>query len=126
MKNYEKYRDEIKNFDINKNFCDEFVLPYILNTSDCSKVHCDACRLRQTVWLFEEYEEPEEFTVDWNNVKIDTPILVRGSEKEEWEKRFFAKYEYGFVFAWDFGRMSWNENQMIPWKYAKLPKESKK
>ena len=71
------------------------------------------------VWLLEKYEEPE---IDWSKVKVDTPILVRNYENEEWEKRFFAKFENGFVFAWDFGRMSWNESQMIPWKCAKLPK----
>lgn len=125
MKNYEKYIDEIKNFDINKSFCDEFVLPYILNISDCSKVHCGACHLRQAAWLFEEYEEPKEPEIDWNNVEVDTPILVRVNEDVEWLKRYFAKYENGAVYAWDSGRTSWNENIMIKWDYAKLAESEK-
>lgn len=120
MKNYERYMDEIKNFDINKSFCDEFVLPYILNISDCSKVHCGACRLRQTAWLFEEYEESE---VDWSKVEIDTPVLVRDAEYENWLKRYFAAYKDGEVYAWVNGKTSWSTNDdknVIPWNYAKL------
>lgn len=120
MKNYERYMDEIKNFDINKGFCDEFVLPYILNISDCSKVHCGACRLRQTAWLFEEYEEPE---VDWSKVEIDTPILVRDAEYENWSRRYFAAYKDGEVYAWVIGKTSWSavdDKDVITWNYAKL------
>lgn len=120
MKNYERYMDEIKNFDINKSFCDEFVLPYILNISDCSKVHCGACRLRQTAWLFEEYEEPE---VDWSKVEIDTPILVRDAEYENWSRRYFAAYKDGEVYAWVIGKTSWSavdDKDVTTWNYAKL------
>lgn len=121
MKNYERYMDEIKNFDINKSFCDEFVLPYILNISDCSKVHCGACRLRQTAWLFEEYEQPE---VDWSKVEIDTPVLVRDAEYENWCRRYFAAYKDGEVYAWVNGRTSWSANDdkelATSWNYAKL------
>lgn len=120
MKNYERYMDEIKNFDINKSFCDEFVLPYILNISDCSKVHCGACRLRQTAWLFEEYEEPE---VDWSKVEIDTPVLVRDAKYEKWFRRYFAAYKDGKVYAWVNGKTSWSavdDKDVITWNYAKL------
>lgn len=120
MKNYERYMDEIKNFDINKRFCDEFVLPYILKISDCDKVHCGACRLRQTVWLFEEYEEPE---VDWSKVEIDTPILVRDAEYENWSRRYFAAYKDGEVYAWVIGKTSWSavdDKDVTTWNYAKL------
>lgn len=120
MKNYERYMDEIKNFDINKSFCDEFVLPYILNISDCSKVHCGACRLRQTAWLLEDYKEPE---VDWSKVKVDTPILVKNKEHENWRRRYFAAYQDGVVYAWVNGKTSWSENdnkEAAPWSYVEL------
>lgn len=126
MKNYERYMDEIKNFDINKSFCDEFVLPYILNISDCSKVHCGACRLRQTVWLFEEYEEPE---VDWSKVEVDTPILVRATKDTEWIRRHFAKYENGDIYAWRDAHTSWTasyDSDMTWWRYAKLAESEEK
>lgn len=121
MRNYEKYAEEIKNFDVNKSFCDEFVLPYILNISDCSnKVHCGACRLRQTAWLLEEYEEPE---IDWNKVEVDTPILVKDMEYENWRKRYFAEYKDEVVYAWVNGKTSWSavdDKDVTTWNYAKL------
>lgn len=125
MKNYEKYAEEIRGFDYKKNFCDEFVLPHILKLSDCSRVHCSACRMLQTIWLFEEYEEPKESEVDWSKVEIDTPILVRNNECEEWSKRYFAKYKDEKVYTWNGGRTSWTTNCMTTWKYAKLAESEK-
>ena len=116
MRNYEKYAEEIKGYKGNR-FCADFIFKHILKTSDCTTMDCNACKLRQMLWLLEEYKEPE---VDWSKVEVDTPILVRNYEDEKWEKRFFAKFEYDYVLAWDYGRTSWNESEMIPWKYAKL------
>ena len=66
----------------------------------------------------EEYKEPE---VDWNKVEIDTPILVRDYESQEWEARHFAKYEGGIVYTWDGGSTSWtSKGNVTEWKYAKL------
>lgn len=120
MKNYEKYADEIKNFGCEKSFCDEFIMPHILNLSDCSRVHCSACRLLQMIWLMEEYEEPE---VDWSKVEVDTPILVRDNENTSWVRRHFAKYENGEIWAWRNSRTSWtvsNDDDITWWRYAKL------
>ena len=120
MTNYEKYADIINNFKGTGNFCEEFVEPYILKISDCydAGVHCGACHLRQAAWLFEEYKEPE---VDWNNVAVDTPILVRDDENKAWIREHFAKYEDGAVFAWVDGNTSWTANgEKLIWKYAKL------
>ena len=118
MKNYEKYADEIKNFDCNNDFCDDFVKPYILKSSTCVGTSCIACQLKQAVWLLEEYEEPE---VDWNNIVVDTPILVRESKDREWKRRYFAKYKDGIIFAWVGGDTSWTAlGDTTKWKYAKL------
>lgn len=118
MKNYEKYADEIKNFDCNNDFCDGFVKPYILKSSTCVGTSCVACQLKQAVWLLEEYEEPE---VDWNNIAVDTPILVRESKDREWKRRYFAKYKDGIIFAWVGGNTSWTAlEDTTKWKYAKL------
>jgi hypothetical protein len=71
-------------------------------------------------WLFSEYKEPE---VDWSKVKVDTPILVRNTEKEEWQKRHFARFKNGKVYAWYDGLTSWStagEDDVNFWKYAKL------
>lgn len=71
-------------------------------------------------WLFSEYKESE---VDWSKVKVDTPILVRDSEKAAWERRYFARFEDGEVSAWNGGLTSWtadDEENACFWKYAKL------
>ena len=36
----------------------------------------------QTIWLLEEYKEPEEPETDWNKVKVDTPILEKKKNGE--------------------------------------------
>lgn len=117
MKNYEKYTDEINNTKWSDDFCENFVRPHILNSSTCV-TSCIACQLKQAVWLLEEYEEPE---VDWNNIAVDTPILVRESKDREWKRRYFAKYKDGIIFAWVGGDTSWTAlGDTTKWKYAKL------
>ena len=115
MKNYEKYAEEIRNCEGDK-FCIDFIIPNILKKSDCSGA-CIQCRLLQTMWLFEEYEEPE---VDWSKVEVDTPILVTDYENEHWYKRHFAKYENDMVFAWTDKGTSWTTDTSTSWTYAKL------
>lgn len=117
MKNYEKYAEEIKNFDCEKNFCKEFVKPRILNSSNCNGIDCRNCQMRQMIWLLEEYEEPE---VDWSKVAVDTPILVRDSENSCWHKVHFAKYKDGEIYAGANGGTSWSSRWTCRWKYAKL------
>ncbi len=125
MKNYEKYADELKEYK-GLNFCKDFVMPHILESDNCGGLACGACYMLQTIWLLEEYEEPEEEPeVDWSKVEVDTPILVRDTEDTEsatvvWLKRYFAEYKDGLVYAWTNGRTSWNEDEMYGWHYAKL------
>lgn len=98
--------------------------PHICNTSRL----CDECLFNNNIdfcsgealnWLFSEYKEPE---VDWSKVKVDTPILVKDTEEEEWAKRYFAKFD-GTIYAWRGGATSWSadgERDMTSWRYAKL------
>lgn len=119
MKNYERYAEEIRKYK-GSNFCGDFIIPYIFKSEGCcSDVRsCDVCRMLQMIWLMEEYGEPE---VDWSEVKVDTPILVRDNEYDEWEKRHFAKYEDREVWSWGGGHTSWTTSGgMTPWKHAKL------
>ena len=125
MKNYKKYADEIKKYKVNKDeyFCDEFIIPHILKKDSCAGIGCEHCHMLQLLWLMEEYEEPEEPKIDWSNVEVDTPILVRNSEDEKWLKRHFAKYENGRVYAWTLERTSWttlDDKCVMDWNYAKL------
>ena len=121
MKNYEKYADEIREFK-GDSICSDFIEPYILKTinAKCINTSCPKCHLYRTIWLLEDYEEPEEPEVDWNNVEVDTPILIRDYEGQEWARRYFAKYENETVYAWDSGRTSWTGDGVTEWKYAKL------
>ena len=80
----------------------------------------ESCESYLEEWLFSEYEEPG---VDWSKVKVDTPILVKRSKEAEWERRYFAKFVDGKVYAWMGGATSWtadSEYRMNFWKYAKL------
>ena len=121
MKNYEKYADEIREYN-GDSICTDFIEPYILKpiNAKCINTSCPKCHLYRTIWLMEDYKEPEEPEVDWNNVEVDTPILVRDYEGQEWANRYFAKYENETIYAWDNGRTSWSGDGVTEWKYAKL------
>lgn len=121
MKNYEKYAEEIKGYN-GDSICTDFIEPYILKSinAKCINTSCPKCHLYRTIWLLEEYKEPKEPEVDWSKVKIDTPILVRDYEGQEWARKYFAKYENETIYAWDSGRTSWTGDGVTEWKYAKL------
>ena len=125
MKNYEKYADEIREYK-GTHFCRDFIEQHILKSDDCYNVGCARCKMLQMIWLMEEYEEPKEPEIDWSKVEVDTPILVKFVEDEEWEERHFAKYENGKVYAWSDGCTSWStRGHMVAWKYAKLAEDKK-
>ena len=120
MKNYEKYADEIKEYN-GDSICTDFIEPYILKSinAKCINTSCPKCHLYRTIWLMEEYKEPE---TDWSKVEVDTPILVR-NDGAKWVKRHFAKYENGLVYAWKDRCTSWTTEDMTEWDYAKLAED---
>ena len=122
MKNYKKYADEINKYKVNKDeyFCDEFIIPHILKKDSCAGIGCEHCHMLQLLWLMEEYEEPEESKIDWSKVPVDTPVLVRGCEDEEWKKMHFAECILNTVYVWEGGKTSWTTDNTYPWEYAKL------
>ena len=63
---------------------------------------------------YEKYAE-----TDWSKVEVDTPILVRDTEDDDWHKAHFAKYKDREVRAW-IGGTSWTSKETYAWKYAKL------
>lgn len=126
MLNIEKYKEELENIGV--------LNPTELAVIDgkpcmCQEAECNMCELsseesccfhKTDNWLFSEYKEPE---IDWSKVKVDTPILVRENEDEEWNKRYFAKFEYGIVYYWGGGTTSWTadgEEDVCYRNYAKL------
>nr|DAH99456.1 MAG TPA: hypothetical protein [Caudoviricetes sp.] len=65
----------------------------------------------------QEYTKPP---VDWNKVKVDTPILVKDHSGASWVHRHFARYSNGVVHAWIDGKTSWTEDIVNEWNFAKL------
>lgn len=123
MLNIEYYKDELKEIIIRNigidsitgkpKMCDE------LFCLDCVFKDQDACSPKKVEqWLQSEHVEQ----VDWSKVEVDTPILV-SEDAKGWNKRYFAKFTNGIVYAWMGGATSWtadNEYDVNPWKYAKL------
>ena len=64
MKNYEKYADEIREFD-GKHFCADFVQPHILGECSCNGIDCQRCAMLQMLWMLEDYKEPETTGARW-------------------------------------------------------------
>lgn len=104
MKNYEKYADEIMNIKSQAGWCDSFAKPKILAPlgRSCGNTACGNCTVLTLMWSLEDYEEPE---VDWSNVEVDTPILVREQEGAEWFRRHFAKS------AWKHAKLAESEEE---------------
>ena len=67
--------------------------------------------------LVEDQKEPK---IDWSKVPVDTPVLVRGCEDEEWKKMHFAECILNTVYVWEGGKTSWTTDNTYPWEYAKL------
>lgn len=127
MKNREKFREEILEWAVvpGRDICDfkrKEVLPHF-GKEGCDGISCPWCAIMLNLWLDEEYKEPQKPKVDWSKVEIDTPILVRDAEYENWSRRYFAAYKDGEVYAWVIGKTSWSavdDKDVTTWNYAKL------
>ena len=123
MKNYEKYAEEIREYK-GIDFCSDFICKHILKIEDRDYIGCSRCYMLQLLWLLEDYEELKEPETDWSKVEVDTPILVRRGDNEEWNKRYFAGYgNDGYIYAWSNGCTSWtayDNSDVTEWEHAKL------
>lgn len=66
----------------------------------------------------------EEVT-DWENIPLDTPIMVRDFDSESWMMRHFAFYKFGKVYCW-FDSYTSNDSNCSGakcWQQAKLYEE---
>lgn len=125
MLNREKYAKEILDMACSGNSIakvDGKITPCIGGCIGCD--FCSdsdhSCRENVREWANSEYIEPP---VDWTKVPVDTPILVRDCECGNWNRRYFAKYENGILYAWADGATSWSvpcSDDMTRWKMAKL------
>ena len=77
-----------------------------------------------------QMEFEEIVNVDWSKVQLDTKILV-SEDGKDWYRRYFAKYEDGFIYAFPDGLSSFTAcykpecgyRRVCGWKYAKLYEE---
>lgn len=128
MKNREKYAEQIIDMSLNDI---KIAVDKEGRLCDCNEIDCNdcmfcspGCRKKLKEWAEQEYVEP---TVDWSKVPVDTKILVRDSEDEEWRKRHFAKFEDGKIFAWTSGTTSFsseNSDFITWWMRAKLAEDT--
>lgn len=123
--NYEHYKDEIIKVMFSNNMCD-FKKEYILKNNDCSGTHCAECDKKIVPeWLETPYEEPK-IEIDWSKVPVDTPVLVRDYESDNYEKRHFNYYEAEntrpFICFAD-GKSSYTSTSVKHWSYCELARE---
>ena len=64
-----------------------------------------------------------EDELDWDEVEVDTKVLVRNNPDDNWLKRHFAKYEDGKVYVFKNGRTSWSSRGITHWQETKLWEE---
>lgn len=118
MKNRDRFKNELVEACIKGTF-NVFFNERIRSVYDCEayrNMTDDRIMLLTTLWLDEEYQEPE---VDWSKVAVDTPILVSMSG-QNWKRRHFAGYRNGTVYAFKDGATSWTINLKTEWPYVKL------
>lgn len=130
MKNREKYRDEIIKAIKSRETCEfmnDTVIPEFIGSKTDSKCICEmgdcrACLIRLTLWLDEEYEEPE---VDWDNVPVDTLVRVKDFGDDVGILRYFKGIDAcnpveRFV-AWADGKTSVTANgNCTNWAFCEL------
>jgi hypothetical protein len=57
---------------------------------------------------------------------VDTQILVRDRDSDQWVRRYFAEFKDGVVRAFNYGSTSWSQDVMngtTRWQQAKLADE---
>lgn len=143
MKNREKFRDEIIKSAKSSSECDActFKIRHVLprfggDGKNCSGYSCKWCYILCDLWLDEEYEEPSKPEVDWSKVPVDTLVMVKDFEGEEWVLRYFKEIdencEESKYVTWIAGSTSktaygfteyWNHCELVEEEEAKTDSE---
>lgn len=95
MKNKEKYREQILEWAVapGRDICDfkrKEVLAHF-GKEGCDGISCPWCAIMLSLWLDEEYEEPPKPEVDWDNVPVDTLVMVWDSDSDYTYRYFKGK-----------------------------------
>lgn len=121
MKNRERFKNELIEACKNKSF-HVFFNKYITPMYNCPTyggINEEERILLTMLWLDEEYQQPY---VNWHEISVDTPVLVKNREEDDWNRRYFAKVVGEKVITFVDGQTSWtSDGCLIDWAYAKLP-----
>lgn len=123
--NFEHYKDEmVKYWFLGIDRC-EFKKKYILKTGSCRHLVCSECHPMVREWFDQQYEEPK-IEIDWSKVPVDTPVIVTNKDGKELN-RYFAKYNDGLMFTFDYGATSWSMREpnvyASAWTECRLARE---
>ena len=138
MKNKEKYWDVILNIMMKSG------VPFAVDRSSgevmpCEDITCSDCILchdkkyenkscagSRVAWLNEEEDRLAKF----RNLPVDTLILVRDSEEDDWKPRHFSCVENDLVYVFGNGTTSFTAKSCfaayrldVPYNFAKLVEE---
>ena len=50
-------------------------------------------------------------------------VMVRATNFNEWERRYFCKYQNGTVFCFEGGATTWTAKSLVQWPQVRLPTE---
>lgn len=108
------------------------------NLCQCGEVPCGYCMLHKRAnscadafkrWCDSEYKEPG---IDWENVPVDTPVLVRNKRNENPQRRHFKRVNPNAKFlnyeTFPDGKTSWTNNGYTAenWVCCELAREEDK
>ena len=115
----EGYHGNLKYFndDLSSSLSPKIKITKIYDLSEYASMSLEfSTENRDLLWNVED-------EVDWDEVEVDTKVLVRDRPYNEWLKRHFAKYENGKVYVFNDGRTSWNNEGITHWQETKLWEE---
>ncbi len=84
----------------------------------------DGATIEVGVYLIDIINGDFERVIDWYKIPVDAKILVSDDGKV-WDKRHFAKYEDGHIYAFrnGFSSFTTEEDDIYRWNHAKLYEE---
>lgn len=99
----------------------------------CESVNCNNCPYKNgdNDCMEIEFSNPDKALeivmeykpkVDWSKVEVDTKVLVRDRDDEEWERAYFAEYSNDKIYTFVNGKTSFTTNMVKERKYTKLYK----
>ena len=115
----EGYHGNLKYFndDLSSSLSPKIKITKIYDLSEYASMSLEfSTENRDLLWNVED-------EADWDEVEVDTKVLVRDKPDGEWVKRYFAKYEDNKVYVFKEGKTSWNNRGIIHWQETKLWEE---